>query len=99
MYILSSLNHHVGVTIRASVSVSFTLVTVTVIGHCHSFTPVRFGENALMKASHRGHPDVITTLIMDNADIKYENEFNGKTALHYAAEGNQPSAVKRLLEV
>lgn len=52
-----------------------------------------------MKASYFGHVECIVALLMDGANIHYENEFNGKTALHYAAEGNQPKAVIRLLEV
>jgi uncharacterized protein len=52
-----------------------------------------------MKASYFGHVECISALLMDGANIHYENEFNGKTALHYAAEGNQPKAVIRLLEV
>ena len=59
----------------------------------------RFGENALMKASFFGHRPVIISLLMDGADVHYENAYNGKQAIHYAAEGNQPEAVKLLLEV
>ena len=52
-----------------------------------------------MKAAYFGHLDVITSLLLDGADINYENEFNGRRALHYAALGNQPKAVKLLLQV
>jgi ankyrin repeat protein len=52
-----------------------------------------------MKAAFHGHIEVIVSLLLDGADVQYENEYNGKRAIHYAAEGNQPAAVKLLLEV
>ncbi len=52
-----------------------------------------------MKASFRGHVEAIVALLMDGANIHYENEFNGKSAIHYSAEGNQPDALIKLLQV
>jgi ankyrin repeat protein len=59
----------------------------------------RLGETPLMKAAYFGHVAAIVQLLLDASPIGYENEYNGKTALHYAAEGNQPASVALLLQV
>ncbi|XP_022099973.1 E3 ubiquitin-protein ligase MIB1-like [Acanthaster planci] len=53
-------------------------------------------QTALQAAAHRGHMDVVSTLVGAKAPLELEDE-DGDTALAYAVLGNKPDIVKHLL--
>ena len=52
-----------------------------------------------MKAAYFGHTDCLASLILEGTNLAYFNEFTGKQAIHYAADGNQPEAIAMILKV